>query len=80
MEKVVDMFTRIGEVLPNFRVYQRIFEGHLTLFNALSEVYLDVITFCLEAKKVFSKAKSKNGNFHNFRMWNPSVLSKSNQQ
>ncbi|KAI5838978.1 hypothetical protein DFP73DRAFT_519351, partial [Morchella snyderi] len=58
-EKVVDMLAKIGDNLPNFRVYERIFAGHHAVFNALSDVYLDVIEFCSKVKDVFLKAKSK---------------------
>jgi hypothetical protein len=61
------MLAKIGDVLPNFRVYERIFAGHPALINALSEVYLDVIKFCSKVKDIFLKAKSKKGNYYDLQ-------------
>lgn len=55
------MFASIGDVLPTFRVYQQLFAGHYFLLQALSEVYLDIIEFCMGAKQVFDKVKQKRG-------------------
>jgi hypothetical protein len=56
-EKLVDMFSRIGEVLPRFRVYERLFPEHERLLAALTKSYLDIIIFCLDAKEIFGRAK-----------------------
>jgi len=55
------MFTRIGDVLPRFRLYERLFPSHERLVQALSVVYLDILTFCNDAKTVFRKAKRPAG-------------------
>ena len=52
------MFTRIGDVLPRFWLYETLFPSHERLVQALSVVYLDILTFCNDAKSVFRKAKS----------------------
>lgn len=52
-EKLVDMFERIGDVLPRFRVYEKLFSSHERLVQALSVAYLDVLIFCSKCKAVF---------------------------
>lgn len=52
-EKLVEMFTRIGDVLPRFRVYERLFFNHERLVQSLSLAYVDVISFCSKCKAVF---------------------------
>ena len=47
------MFARIGDVLPRFRTYERLFSNHERLVEALSVAYLDIIMFCTNAKAVF---------------------------
>ncbi|KAH0566013.1 hypothetical protein GP486_000585 [Trichoglossum hirsutum] len=59
LEKLVDMFARIGDVLPRFRAYERIFPNHGRLLHVLSVVYVDIITFCMDARKVFGNGKSQ---------------------
>ena len=56
-EKLVDMFTRIGDVLPQFQVYEKLFPNHERLIHALSFAYLDVITFCSDAKALFRRGQ-----------------------
>jgi hypothetical protein len=55
------MFTRIGDVLPRFQLYEALFPSHERLVQALSVVYLDILIFCIDAKAVFRKAKSPLG-------------------
>ncbi|KAL8970187.1 MAG: hypothetical protein Q9183_001637 [Haloplaca sp. 2 TL-2023] len=52
-DRIVDMFARIGDVLPRFRVYENLFPSHERLIRALSIVYVDILTFCTGAKAVF---------------------------
>lgn len=52
-EKLVEMFARIGDVLPRFRVYEKLFPGHEQLVQSLSIVYVDIIKFCTDAKAIF---------------------------
>lgn len=66
-QKLVEMLVIIGDCLPGMRVYERIFRGHLDLLYGLSEVYLDIITFCMNANKVFKKLKGKRGILITFR-------------
>ena len=56
-EKLVDMFARIGDVLPRFRVYEKLFPGHEQLLQSLSIVYVDIIKFCTDAKAVFRQGR-----------------------
>ncbi|KAL9113656.1 MAG: hypothetical protein Q9187_007585 [Circinaria calcarea] len=56
-ERLVDMFVRIGDVLPQFREYEKLFPSHERLVQALSKVYLDILEFCTDAKAVFRKGK-----------------------
>ncbi|KAL8883180.1 MAG: hypothetical protein Q9192_007384, partial [Flavoplaca navasiana] len=56
-ERVVDMLATIGDLLPRFRVYEYIFPSHERLVQALSIVYVDILTFCLEAKRVFRRER-----------------------
>lgn len=51
------MFARIGDVLPRFRTYERLFSNHEPLIQALSMAYLDIITFCTDAKDVFRRGQ-----------------------
>ncbi|KAL9094230.1 MAG: hypothetical protein Q9165_003370 [Trypethelium subeluteriae] len=55
-EKLIDMFARIGDALPRFRVYAHLFPEYETLLRALSGAYLDVVHFCVDVKQVFSKS------------------------
>ena len=56
-EKLIDMLTRIGDVLPRCRVYQSLFSSHERLLQAISLAYLDIIYFCMDAKETFRKLK-----------------------
>lgn len=56
-DKLVDMFARIGDVLPQFQVYERLFPNHERLIHALSVAYVDVIVFCLDAKAIFRRGQ-----------------------
>ena len=40
------MFGRIGDVLPRFNVYERLFSDHKRLLEELAVAYLDIISFC----------------------------------
>lgn len=51
------MFSRIGDVLPRFQVYERLFPNHDRLVHALSEAYVDIIVFCSDAKAVFRRGQ-----------------------
>ncbi|KAL8848571.1 MAG: hypothetical protein Q9221_006404 [Calogaya cf. arnoldii] len=52
-ERIVDMFASIGDVLPRFRVYETLFPSQERLVQALSITYVDILSFCTEAKAVF---------------------------
>jgi hypothetical protein len=56
-EKMVDMLAQIGDVLPRFRIFQRLFSNHERLLAALADAYLDVLRFCVRAKDFFVRAK-----------------------
>ncbi len=49
------MFERIGDVLPRFDLYVRLFPDQGQLLAAMVRVYGDVVEFCLHARKVFKK-------------------------
>ena len=57
------MLSSIGDILPRFRIYERLFSNHELLIQALSKVYVDIISFCAEVKRVFrdgQRATSKS--------------------
>ncbi|KAL9037937.1 MAG: hypothetical protein Q9180_003437, partial [Flavoplaca navasiana] len=56
-ERVVDMFATIGDLLPRFRVYENLFPSHERLVQALSIVYVDILTFCSKAKSIFRRER-----------------------
>ncbi|KAK6526491.1 hypothetical protein TWF694_005075 [Orbilia ellipsospora] len=56
-EKLMDMFERIGDVLPRFGSYAKLFPSEKYLLHALSLVYIDILQFCTSAKQVFLKAR-----------------------
>lgn len=51
------MFARIGDVLPRFQVYEKLFPDHERLIHALSVAYVDVVVFCSDAKAVFRRGQ-----------------------
>ena len=56
-KKLIDMFERIGDILPTCEVYQSLFPSHGRLLQAISVVYVDIIHFCMDAKTTFRKLK-----------------------
>ncbi|KAJ8107450.1 hypothetical protein OPT61_g8857 [Boeremia exigua] len=56
-ESLVNMLAQIGDVLPRFRIYEKIFKNHERLLVAISAAYLDVLQFCVESKTFFLKAR-----------------------
>jgi hypothetical protein len=58
------MFAQIGNVLPVFSAYERLYRGHQALMHPLSLVFLDIIKFCISAKEVFRKGKRRMSSFH----------------
>ncbi|KAL8992330.1 MAG: hypothetical protein Q9169_007181 [Polycauliona sp. 2 TL-2023] len=54
-ERIVDMFAGIGDLLPRFRLYENLFPSHERLVQALSVAYVDILTFCTDAKAVFRR-------------------------
>jgi hypothetical protein len=60
-DQLQDMFARIGDNLPRFRILQQLFPQHERLLASLSDAYLDVIAFCVEAKELFAKARKASG-------------------
>ena len=57
------MFTRIGDVLPRFKTYERLFSNHDQLIEALSKAYLDILKFCSDAKAVFRRGQRLSSTF-----------------
>ncbi|KAF2495524.1 hypothetical protein BU16DRAFT_610481 [Lophium mytilinum] len=68
-EKIVDILARIGDVLPRFRIYERLFPDHTRLVLALADAYLDIIKFCTDAKAVFTAGKNSRKPFK--IIWKP---------
>jgi hypothetical protein len=52
--KIVDVLGRIGDLLPRFKDYGRIFDlrKHPRLRQALSETYFDIITLCMKFREI----------------------------
>ena len=59
---MVDMFEQIGDVIPRFQLYEKLFASSPRLLQSLSSAYLDIIKFCTSAKNAFQKAR-KSGSF-----------------
>ena len=51
------MFSRISDLLPRLRIYEKLFPNHEILVQSLSIIYFDVLTFCSDAKIMFRRAK-----------------------
>jgi len=51
------MLVEIGELIPRFQIYEKLFPSHLRLTRALSNAYLDVITFCTFVKGYFHQRR-----------------------
>lgn len=49
------MFTRISEVLPRFKAYEKLFPHNERLRDNLSKAYLDLLRFLVSVKQVFHK-------------------------
>ncbi|KAH7372281.1 hypothetical protein BKA66DRAFT_551263 [Pyrenochaeta sp. MPI-SDFR-AT-0127] len=56
-ENIVEMLAQIGDILPRFRIYQVLFKKEERLLVALTDVFLDVLNFCVLAKNFFTQAK-----------------------
>ena len=52
-DKLVDMLARIGDVLPRFRIFEALLSSHKRLVQVLSQSYLSILTFTVEAKAIF---------------------------
>jgi hypothetical protein len=55
------MFANIGDVLPRFKIYEKLFSNHEVLIQSLSKVYVDIIEFCTDAKRIFRDGKRATG-------------------
>jgi hypothetical protein len=56
-DKIVEMYARIGDNMPRFRIYEQLFANHERVLAALATAYLDIIKFSTEAMKVFVQAR-----------------------
>lgn len=56
-EMLVDMLVQIGDVVPRFQIYERLYRNHERLLVALSKVYFDILLFCTRTKDFFLNAK-----------------------
>lgn len=54
--KLTDMLQQIGDTLPRFQAYEKLFQSHAPLQEALLSMYAEVISFVASAKNVFSKS------------------------
>lgn len=63
-EKLVDMFERIGDILPRFRAYERLFPDNERLLHTLSVIYVDILRFCHDTKAVFRRSKHPSGTIY----------------
>lgn len=61
-EKLIDMLLQIGNCLPQFQDYERLFSNHDRLLLRLSDAYLNMVRFCKEVKCLFKTAKGRKGN------------------
>ena len=59
-ERTVDILSKIGDVVPRFRVCEHLYPDRLELVQALAAFYLDILQFCTTAKAAFQKAKYKS--------------------
>ena len=55
------MLAQIGDVVPRFKIYERLYPSHARLTQALSAAYFDVLEFCTAVKRVFKRAKRNVG-------------------
>ena len=55
LDKVVEMFARIADVLPRLQVYERLFSSHDRLLGMIFHAYSDILHFCVDAKNTFRK-------------------------
>lgn len=49
------MLEHISDVLPRYGTYSVLFGKHVPLQNALSSTYLQIITFCINARRIFAR-------------------------
>lgn len=54
--KLTEMLQQIGDALPRFQAYEKLFQSHAPLQEALLSMYTEVISFVASAKNVFSKS------------------------
>lgn len=57
---LIDMFEQIGDVVPRFQAYERLFSSNPRLMQLLSNAYLDIFKFCTSAKAAFGKARKSS--------------------
>ncbi|TVY80507.1 hypothetical protein LSUE1_G008386 [Lachnellula suecica] len=61
-EKIVNTLERIGDILPRFRDYERIYnrQKHQRLTQALSNAYLDIIMLCMRFRRSIQEQKASS--------------------
>lgn len=61
-DRIVDTLSRIGDILPRFRGYERIYgrRKHQRLAKILSNAYLDIINLCAQFRKLLREQKSSS--------------------
>jgi tetratricopeptide (TPR) repeat protein len=53
-DKALDIYERIGDLLPRFRSYERLFSSHPQLLVYLADAYLEIVQFSYDASRVFA--------------------------
>lgn len=72
----MDMFQRIGDILPTFQAYEKMFPSAAYLRNSLSLIYVDILRFCTAAKNVFVDARTPKQKKSKRPNWFSNVTSK----
>ncbi|PGH23481.1 hypothetical protein AJ80_02435 [Polytolypa hystricis UAMH7299] len=58
--KLLEMLEHIGDVLPRYGTYSVLFSKREPLQNALCSTYLQIITFCMDARRILAKRKRRS--------------------
>lgn len=63
-DKLLEMYERIGDVLPRFRSYQALFPKDPYLLAYLTDAYFEIVTFSYDASQVFVLQKDASSKKH----------------
>ncbi|KAH0561960.1 hypothetical protein GP486_003332 [Trichoglossum hirsutum] len=70
-DKIAEMIGNIGDIIPRFQGYEELFSDHRRLVHALSAVYVDIMTFCMDIKSAFRNTPSGNLRAFKATCWQP---------